>query len=263
MNGVYYIDGVDISSFGAVGVLASEASALTGVFNLPRRKGETEHNWGTEIEAFVDSKDIELYGRTLTLTVLVKGTTYAEYLERLNSFKTACIQCKVLGTVFGNFNVIQKDDITITEYPNDNIALVTLKFYEDVVVLPLLGVTSSGGSGFLIDNYNLRKDFGIGVSEIKDTRNPGKRIDVNTTATYKQTKYRDKSTITLKCWMIGSSLVDLYNKMGQFSTLCMKPGLRALTMPDGSTLDLYIKDGITVKIEHETALAFDLKLRVV
>lgn len=263
MKGMYYIDGVDISSFGAVGVLASEASALTGMFNLPRRKGETEYNWGTGIEAFVDNEDIELEGRTLTLTVLVKGTTYTEYSERLNRFKTACIQCKVFGTVFGNFNVIQKDDITITEYPGHNMALVTLKFYEDVVILPLLNVIPSGRAGFLIDGYNLRKDFGIGVSEVKDTRNSGKRIDINTTAPYKQTKYRDKSTVTLKCWMIGGSLIDLYNKMVQFFALCMKPGLRTLTMPDGSTLDLYIKDGVTVKIEHETALSFDLKLRVI
>lgn len=263
MTGTFYIDGVDIATLGAVAILGNEACPLTGMFDLPRRKGETERDWGTSIEAFVDAGDIEMDGRTLTLTLLVKGDTYAIYLYRLNRLKAACVACKVLGTPFGGFNVIQKDDIGVTEYPWANMGIVTARFYEDTVTIPSLTLKPSGGSGILLDGFNLWRDLGIGVSEIKDCRNTGKRIEVNTTATYKRTNYRDKPTVTLSCFMRDKDLAGLYGRMGQLHALCVKSGLRVLTLEDGTRMDLYIKDGITARTGHETVLTFDLKLRVV
>lgn len=263
MTGQFYMDGVDISTLGTVAVLGSEAYPLTGLFDLPRRKGETERNWGTEIEAFVDGQDIELDGRTLTLTMLVRGSGHAEYVARLNELKAACLACKVLRCPVASFSVIQRDDISVSEYTGNHMALVTARFYEEAVNIPVLAVTPSGGDGFLLDGFNLMRDLSVGVSEVTGLRNPGKRIEVDTTATYKRTTYRDKAMVTLKCWMTGRDMADLYGKTGQLSALCARPGLRTLTTPDKTVRDLYIKDGFTVGIEHATALTFDLKLRMV
>lgn len=263
MKGAFYMNGVDMATLGGAGVLGAEAYPLTGMFNLPSRKGATEYNWGTEIEAFVEDEDIEIGGRTLTLTALVKGKNDREYQERLEGFKSTCIACEVLGSDFGDFNVIQRDDIGVTEYPWNRLGVVTVKFFEERVFIPALGLSPTGGSGILLDGFNLRTDLGIGVSEIMDSRNPGKRIEVGTTSTYRQTIFREKPTITLSCFMVGKDLVEIQRKMGQLSALCVKPGKRVLTLEDGTTLDVYCKDGITARVEHATAVTFDLKLRVI
>lgn len=256
------IDGVNISTFMAVPVIAGEAIPLTGLFDLPKRKGETERNWGTSIEPYTDAPDIELSGRSLTLSVLISGSTALSYKNNLAAFKQACVDCRVLGTDFGNFNVTANDEIKVKEEYGHNIAIVTVKFWQETVVLPALTLTPSGGSGFLLDGYNLHKDFGIVVAERQSNQNIGKRIDVNTTLPYNRTSYRDTHSMNLKCSVVGS-LSDLYARMMQFHTLCMKPGLRTLTFPDNSTVEIYIKDGLTVKVEHENVLTFDLKMQVV
>lgn len=258
----YYIDGIDISTFGAVAILGQEAYPLSGIFDLPKRKGETERTWGTEIEPFVDKEDINLDGRNLTLLVAIKDNTPEEFQSRLSSFKTACINCKVLGTDFGDFNVIQKEDITVSQFPDENFATISVKFWQEEVTLPALTITPTGRQGYLLDNYNL-KDFGIIPSELKNESNSGKRIEVNTTKPYTQTIYRDKQTVSLSCSMLGRNLTDLYTKMMQFQAFCTGPSLRTFKTPEGQSFNLYIKDGITVKTEHETILSFDLKMRLI
>lgn len=63
----YKLNNVDINSFFAVPVLQGQRLAVQGIFDLPKRKGITERNWGTSIEPFVDAEDIELEGRELIL----------------------------------------------------------------------------------------------------------------------------------------------------------------------------------------------------
>lgn len=259
----YRLDNIDIASLGAVGVSSGEATALKGEFDLPKRKGETERSWGTEIEAYVEKEDIALEGRNLTLSVMIKGNTLSDFHRKIDAFKQSCIACHKISTDLGVYDVIQKDDIIITEEYGFNLATVSAKFWQETVEIPALSFIGSGGDGFLLDNYNLYKDFGIVVSERKSNQNTGKRIEVSTTQPYTQTKYRDRTTATLSCAMIGRDLSDLYLKICQLHALCIKPGLRSLFCPDNTRLSLYFKEGITVKVEHESVLTFDLKMRIV
>ena len=111
----YKIDGVDISTFGAFPYIekSKECIALSGVFNLPKRTGTTEYNWGVSIEPYVDASDIELDDRTLKLRLVIKGH---DYISKVMQLRLACIACRKLWTEFGEFDVMLKDGITVDEY---------------------------------------------------------------------------------------------------------------------------------------------------
>lgn len=257
----YKIDGVDIVTLGAFPCLSQERIALSGVFNLPKRKGTTEYNWGTEIEPYVDKEDIELEGRTLSLSVMMQSSSSNEHLERLKKFKESCVACKNLETEFGSFEVLQKEEISVTEYKK-NLATVTVKFWQPKVELPDLILQPSSGGLFSIDGYNLYKDFGISLSNLKSGKNQGKRLEANTTSLYTQTKFRDSISLSMSGYMNGE-LRHLYEQVMQFYTLCMKPGLRSLLLPDKTVHQVYFKDGITAEVIHSKILRLDLKMRIV
>lgn len=85
----YKLDGISISNYGAKALRTDQAFALHGMLDLPKRIGKTEHNWGTSIEPFLDTEDIKLDGRALTLNVAIKK-------DQLQPFLDACIACREL-----------------------------------------------------------------------------------------------------------------------------------------------------------------------
>lgn len=258
----YKLDGIDIAFYDAYPYVKrlEECIALSGVFDLPKRKGTTEYNWGTSIEPFVDAEDIELDGRTLILSLVVRSKNLKFQLSKLRS---ACITCRHLSTEFGDFDVICKDEITVEEYISLNMAVVQVKFWQQDYIPAEIKIKPSGGSNYVMDGYSLNTDFGIYVSSRSGTESVGKRIEIATTLPYSQNKYREPSIVTLKCSMLGTDLKDLYSKMGQFCAICIRPGLRSLGLRDNENMNLYFKDGITVKVRLDTLLIFDLKCRVI
>lgn len=210
----------------------------------------------------MDERDIELDGRALTLKVCIKGDSVADYRAKLDGYKSACIFCRKLYTEFGEFDVVLKDTIDVEEYVENLMAIVTAKFWQQEVVLPRLIILPSGGTGNLLDGYNLSIDFGIYIALRKDDKNISKRIEVSTTMPYTQTRYRELGNATFECTMIGDTL-DLYSKISQFQALCMGSGLRSLKLSGNDFYNLYFKDGMAVKAPSSTLLKFDLKCRVV
>lgn len=81
----YKLDDIDISSYDAFPYVGQtkDCIAISGVFDLPKRKGITEYNWGTGIEPFVDAEDIELDGRTLLLSLVVRSENVKSQLDKL------------------------------------------------------------------------------------------------------------------------------------------------------------------------------------
>lgn len=261
----YKLDGRNLFIFGVYPKVDynQECIALSGVFNLPKRKGTTEYNWGNSIEPFVDKEDIEMEGRTLTLKACLRGQSSADYRSKLDSYKSACIACRKLWTEFGEFDVVVKDAIEIEEYPGCNMAIITTKFWQQNILLPELIVNPSGNSNELIDNFSLSRDFGIYIASRKADKSIAKRIEISTTLPYTRTQYREARDVTFNCSMIGNDLQSLYVKMMQFQTLCIRPGIRVLMLSGNENYNLYFKDGITVKARLNTLLTFDLKCRVI
>lgn len=257
----YKLDGIDISTWKAFPYIkrSKECIALSGIFDLPKRIGTTEYNWGTSIEPFVDAEDVELDGRTLILSFVVRSWEFKSQLGRL---KKACVSCRRLSTEFGEFDVICKDEIAVEEYISLNMAIVQVKFWQQDYIPVEIKIKPSGGNNYIMDNYSLNTDFGIYVSSRSGVESIGKRIEIATTLPYMQNEYRELSTLTLKCYMLGNSLKSLYSKMTQFSALCISPGLRNLRLKDNECMKIYFKDGITVTARTEHVLEFDLKCRL-
>lgn len=258
----YTLDNIDIRTYGAIPYVQRSKGciALAGIFDLPKRKGITEYNWGTSIEPYVDEEDIELDGRTLTLSLCIKAT---DYKSKLAALKTACIFCRKLGTEFGEFDVILKDDISVEEYITLNLCIVKIKFWQQAYSPVGITILPTGGISYMLDEYNLRQDFDILISSRSGFENVSKRIEISTTKPYTQTAYRESRDITLKCTMKGRGLFDLYEKMSQFHTVCVTPGMHNLCLRENELISLYFKDGITATPRNERLLDFNLKCRIV
>jgi len=256
---MYKIDGKDLSEYGAIPSKSDGMTALSGVMSLPKRTGTTEYDWGTSIEPFVDAEDIELDGRKLTLCVTIKADD-TELLSKIEAFKNACISCTSLTNDFGTFQVIQKYEITVTKYVG--VALITVPFWEQNYVVATNDIKPSNSGSYMLDEYDLFKDFGISMSSSNGINNTSERIDVSTTLPYMATAYRSAMDLSLTCKMFGESLADLYQKITKFEALCISPGTHQIKCKNTSRT-IYFKDGIDVKVEANTVLSFDLKCRVI
>ena len=260
----YKIDNVSLSEFGVYPTNASgEKIALSGLFDLPKRKGTTEYDWGTSIEPFVDASDIELDGRSLTLNVAIKGSSLADLHSKLVAFKEACIACKKLWTEVGEFDVIQKDEIAVTEYPFNCVAVIKAPFWEYSYVPANITIPASGNGEYMLDSYNLAKDFGLHITSFRDVNSTAKRVEGNTTLLYKETSHRSYYDFSQQCNMVGNDIYDLYNKMHQLNSLLITPGLHTLKLPGNTARSVYFKDGTTVTYLSSRVLRFDLKCRVI
>ena len=245
---IYKIDGVPISNYGAQPTLAGQAIALHGIFDLPKRIGDTEHNWGTSIEPFVEKEDIELDGRALTLHAVVSS-------EGFDNFIQACIACKKLSTDYETYDVVCKDEIQVRKIGEQ--CIVTIPFWQHTYELSSLDINPSASGSFRLDDFDLRRDFGVYVSESVNLFNTAKRIDIPTTEFYERTNYRASRDVTLRCSMMGQSFAGVYQSMKRFHSILMEPGMRTLATPN-KTLEVYFKSGISVRAVTRNILQFNI-----
>lgn len=250
---IYKIDNKPLSDFGAHPARGNHIFAIDGFLDLPKRIGKTEYDWGTSIEPFVMSEDIVLDGRTLTLNAVVKK-------DKVQAFKAACVACKILSMGNQTFSVVCKDEIQVTEI--NDYSTVIVKFWQYDFQLHSITIVSSGTGMHGIDNYSFNKEFGIHIAKSNDLSNTAKRIDINTTEFYKLTQYRNTRSIEIQCSMMGSSFTDVQNKMNQFQSILMAPGMRLLTIRN-KLFNVYFKDGFAVQVISENILKFNLKATVV
>lgn len=258
----YKIGNTSIVNIGAKPMATGQYFALQGILDLPKRLGKTEHDWGTSIEPFVHEMDIALDGRTLTLHVAILPSN-------LENFKSACIASKTIAFKYiyeidefeqeileDEFDVVCKDEIKVRKA--GKYLLVQVDFWQNEFIQQPIEVVPSFSGVFRLDNYDLRKDFGISVSQNNGHLNTAKRIDVKTTEFYERTNYRGQREVSFNCSMIGRNFADIYYKMNQLQSILMAPGLRKMTYQN-ITFDVYFKDGIKVNVINERILTFVLK----
>lgn len=250
---IYKIDNIPLSYFGAHPARGHHFFALEGFFDLPKRIGKTEYDWGTSIEPFVMEEDIRFDGRTLTLNAVMKK-------DKLEAFKTACVSCEKLSIESNVFDVVCKDEIQVREV--DSYAIVIVKFRQYDFQLQPITITPGVAGVNGIDSYSFYKDFGISISKSNNLSNTAKRIDVNTTEFYKLTEFRNTRNIEFQCSMIGTTFADVYNKINQFQSVIMSPGIRLLSIGN-NLFNVYFKDGFTAQAISENILKFNLKATVV
>lgn len=257
----YKFNGVDVSAWGVAPMAEDGGVMLDGVFDLPKRTGETEHNWGTEVEAYVEREDITLDGRKLSMKLMLKAADGDDYAVKLAGFKRACIELRRLECEFGVLEVLVKDEVGVEELPEFR-AVITLSLWQQAVALPLPPV-EAGSGGVGLDGYGLKEEFGFVVGEWKDVRSVGKRIEVPTTELYLRTGFRERMDVVVGCCARGNSWQELHGRMMRFYALCMLPGARRLRLPNGEDVEVYFKEGVTVTADYGFVLMFDLKMRMI
>ena len=245
----YKLDGIPISNYGAKPLRTDQAFALHGMFDLPKRVGKTEHNWGTSIEPFVHAEDIQLDGRNMALHVALKKA-------QLDNFLNACIECTTLSTSFDTFNVVCRDEIRVDRF-GDEWRIVEVPFWQNDYQLKSLTVSPSGGELYTIDDYNLPVDFGAYISTVGGSENIGNRIEVETTEFYQRSSFRSTRNVNITGVFKGINPDDLYAKVCQLHALLMKPGLRELVIRN-KKLNVYFKSGMTATAFKEDILQFNL-----
>lgn len=212
--------------------------SLTGMLDMPKRKGLISRDWGTSIEPFVDLADIEFEGRNFEMKC------YGEIPSVLfNGLLT-------LATDWGTFSVYCQDEVK-----EDNKQL-TIPLFVPVWIQPTTTGAATGGTGFRINGFNLYKDFGIVISDVNDYRNTPKRIDVSTTDYYKNTGYRESGIMNI----IGAFNGDLVANTSKFYALMSSPGIKTLTFPDNSTYQVYASNGCQIKEIFPNTATFQMTL---
>lgn len=252
---IYKFNDADIRAYGVLPCRDDGGIALSGMFDFPQRKGTTEYNWGDRIEPYVAAPDLTYGGRSLGLKLVMPD------LADLSRFREAYLDCRTLVTELGSFRVVAAGEVKV-EKAGEKMGLIGVEFLEPQPVFPELTFPGSGGEGLRLDHYHLERDLGVYVAAVKDGLNLPKRIEVGTTATYPDTRYRENGTITLECVMKAGDLRAVAVQMGQLHALCAQPGLRTLRFPDGTTRQAYVKEGFKVKVTGESTVNFSLKMEV-
>ena len=262
----YQINGHSLSEYGIVPISTKGNDiALTGVFDLPKRLGTIEHEFGNETEAFVKADDIILDGRELKLNCYARAATSAELISNLQALFNECEKDgTVLTTPFGTFNVSLRNQASVSEFPKNKSAQVEIRFWQEDYVIPSQGETPNGGDGYLIDNYNLKTNFGVIMARKEDFRSLSKRKDFKYTAEETSSALRTPRDMVMQCYMVAPDLTTFKSKMDSLHALLISPDLRVLIEPNNTNHYIYVKDGLKVdKIRnmHRTIAYFNLKLR--
>jgi Family of unknown function (DUF5977) len=88
---MYKINNISLESYGIItGQINGESIAIKGIFDLPKRIGETHHSWDEidSVEPFVDFGQVLLGGRTILFAGLILDTKIGVE-TKLQAFRTA------------------------------------------------------------------------------------------------------------------------------------------------------------------------------
>lgn len=248
---IYKIDNVPVTNYGASPVLTGERIAISGIFDCPKRKSPTERSWDTSVEPFVDALDIVFEGRDLAIAFILPKT------GNLLAFQEALINCTKLSFDSVDLTVICKSEIVVNE--TGSYYHISVRFWQEKVILPELTAIAINTGSIKIDNYNLHDNFGLFSNVDGGFRSIGPRLEVSTTEQYPVTTYRDFREISVNCFLVGDSFADLYGKMTQFQALLYAPGMRILVV-ESNSYSCYCKSGFKAQVVAENVIKFTLKL---
>lgn len=249
----------NISNYGITALqFDGQNLATTGEFDMPARTGETEHNWGTETEAFTDSEDMTYGNKEISFRGIMKATSRAALLTQLANFTTLCKNTPGwFETHVGQYYTYLKGGIEVQEITSTEIILTVHflvlgePFPEYLSVFPDPPTTPTNPPGdYLLNGYHFKKDLGIIVSKSTGRMTLPPRIEIQTTAPYLKTGYPEPAEVRIECTMIANTLPELKTATWRLQLLLATPGLLVLTYPDGSTAQVYNRDGFRTSIKQ-------------
>jgi len=264
----YSINGNDIySTYGVIPSAIDDSDyAVSGMFDIPPRDGDTEHDWGNETETFLDAEDIVFKGREINFEGHIKGSTYAALISSVNTFLSAITSGSfIFATQFGSFTVYVKGSISVKTFKNELLSTIRFTMYQPDVAFTATLPATLGSLGSKIDDYGLFQNFGIHIENRPGQFDLPERIEIQTTDFYPVTQYRKLKYMEIKGFVEASGFSDLTTKMQRFQRLLTNPGSKVFTFSDNTTFTFYVRDGLTVtsirKNGSQLIASFNLKIR--
>lgn len=251
------MNGQALSGFGIIPVRTSSAGnlALSGGWDLPKRKGEAFYDWPEQdgVEPYVGEEDLDFAGREITFNGLCRGTDHDDLIRKLGDFRQFIdglpngaveLACK-WGT--WRVNVSRAAEITVTGYRKQD-ATVKLSFTEPE---PRLGggvlpepEPHNGG----VDGYSWRSlGLGLTLSAGRYTTGTWKQLNV-TEAPGQPVVVRgglNKREITLTGYLTGETYEVFNNRLKVLYGLFGGAGIRRI-VSGGTPFNCFCVDGFRV-----------------
>jgi len=232
-----------------------------GILDMPGRLGETVYDWGNYSEPLVHQYEIFWKGRDIRMDVLFDqrrtsktlSQTLTE-LEGLNEF--------LLESDYGNYIVKLKEAENILS--SYFVTKLTVVLQEKIPVFNAVPKTAIGGTGIVIDGFDLWKDFGIKVSKISSWDYlPGLK-GVNTTifnTSKKISNHRDLKILEFECSMPFKSISQMNETIERLKKLLSQDGFRVLNLKS-QYYNAFFTKGFAVSI-FKNHVKFNLQFNLI
>jgi len=251
---MYKLNNISLTNYNIVaGQAPSSNIAVSGVFDMPKRKGKTFHSWGDHhgVEPWVKAAEIFFEGRDIVFYGLVKAadkpsTVYLlkSFYKLINSF-TGLVSFE---TPYGTFQVYVKDEVVV-KYISDGWCSIALKMREPVVTIPNELLPLGNQYNKLGINGIPFNSFGAFVKKTdKNLNRPGTKkqsVSVYGSEGFEITKMKLQK-VSLNLVFHTNSFVNLKTGIDQFHTVLASEGLHDLNM-DMTGKKIFAIDGFKVK----------------
>lgn len=238
----YYINNTPISQFGIIPIKANGNIAISGCFNLPKRKGTTYYDWllDDSVEPYDD--DIVFDSREIMLFGIISSESEKK-LAIFEKFSNNLPEIFSLSCKWGEWNVKFKG--VNTETITKTITKVTLKFTEPKF-LKFTWLPESGGE---IDGKNW-KYFGLTLKSISNYQGIGERKSLNVT---QNPSYSipskggiGKTEITVEATILASDTEEFKDIVIRLYNLFGSPGLRTIQYR-GRIIKCFCSNGFAIQ----------------
>lgn len=222
--------------------------ALSGVWSLPKRRGQTHCVWPTEgVEPYVASGDIVLDGRDLTWSLACKASTRGELAAKIEAFLAEVPDHFTLAhPILGTYHVGLQEAVPTVR--GRVWAQLTLKLREPQPVLGTVLPQTDGGA-YGIDGRSWAR-LGLVVSKSDGVHDlPAWKPLAVTLDPQRDTwakGYRTARTLTIAATIKGDTYADFAAKVAGLQALLSAPGVRSVALSDGTVCEAFCVDGFEV-----------------
>ena len=246
----YKLNDILLSDYGIIpGQAPGSNIALTGMFDLPKRIGETYRAWQDEdeIEPFVDADEIFLSGRDLVFYGLMSGprSLTMSRLAILKSDIALFTDLVVFSSVFGDYNVkVERIETEVF----DTLTKIVVRMREPQPDLSGGVLPATGYSNYVADSIPF-KSFGLYVSDVKGRgEEPGMESGEFTIYGKEgfQITGRKPKELKINGFVKAGTLETFQTNIKALWKLLTDAGTRKVNLNDYATVEGFVTEGFTI-----------------
>jgi hypothetical protein len=176
---MYKINNIPLTNYGIQpSFVQGEGIAMKGIFDLPKRIGDTDYSWAEEnsLEPYVDADEIFLEARALEFAGIMLGTKF-EVQNNLAQFKTLVdgfTDLVLFETPYGSFSVQVKNIIAKQLHGVTSIRIMLSELEKGLIVTPLPPPTVYQSAAYSETAIKNNCDTGSSGTEVTLTADEGK-----------------------------------------------------------------------------------------